>query len=47
VQPAASSGTVVVHGDLRLGNLIVGSGRLLAAIHWELVHIGHPREDFG
>ncbi len=37
--------TVIVHGDLRLGNVIVGPGGLAAAIDWELVHLGDPLED--
>lgn len=39
------SGRVVVHGDLRLGNLIVGPDGLNAAIDWEMVHLGDPMED--
>jgi aminoglycoside phosphotransferase (APT) family kinase protein len=38
---------VTVHGDLRLGNLIVGPDSLLAVIDWELVHAGNPAEDLG
>jgi aminoglycoside phosphotransferase (APT) family kinase protein len=38
---------VVVHGDLRLGNLIVGADGLRAVIDWELVHAGDPAEDLG
>ena len=38
---------VIVHGDLRLGNLIVGPDSLLAVIDWELVHAGSPAEDLG
>jgi len=38
---------VIVHGDLRLGNLIVGPDSLLAVIDWELVHAGNPAEDLG
>jgi len=38
---------VVVHGDLRLGNVIVGPDGLRAAIDWELVHLGDPLEDLG
>lgn len=37
----------VVHGDFRLGNLIVGKGGLRAVLDWELVHIGDPIEDLG
>jgi hypothetical protein len=38
---------VIVHGDLRLGNLIVGPDSLHAVIDWELVHAGNPAEDLG
>jgi aminoglycoside phosphotransferase (APT) family kinase protein len=37
----------VVHGDFRLGNLIVGHEGLNAVIDWELVHIGDVLEDLG
>ena len=36
---------VIVHGDLRLGNLIVDDDGLAAAIDWELAHLGDPLED--
>jgi aminoglycoside phosphotransferase (APT) family kinase protein len=36
---------VVVHGDLRLGNVIVDADGLAAVIDWELVHLGDPVED--
>lgn len=38
---------VVVHGDFRLGNLIVGVDGLRAVIDWELAHLGDPMEDLG
>ena len=38
---------VIVHGDLRLGNLVVGPDSLRAVIDWELVHAGDPAEDLG
>jgi aminoglycoside phosphotransferase (APT) family kinase protein len=41
-EPAA---TVIVHGDLRLGNVIVDDQGLAAVIDWELVHLGDPLED--
>jgi aminoglycoside phosphotransferase (APT) family kinase protein len=41
----ARTATVVVHGDLRLGNVLVGPDGLRAVIDWELVHLGDPVED--
>lgn len=38
---------VTVHGDLRLGNLVVGPQSLRAVIDWELVHAGNPASDLG
>jgi aminoglycoside phosphotransferase (APT) family kinase protein len=40
-------GTAIVHGDFRMGNLIVDSSRLAAVLDWELVHRGDPLEDLG
>jgi len=37
----------VVHGDFRLGNLMVGEDGLRAVLDWELAHLGDPREDLG
>jgi aminoglycoside phosphotransferase (APT) family kinase protein len=37
----------VVHGDFRLGNVIVGEQGLNAVIDWELAHVGDPMEDLG
>jgi aminoglycoside phosphotransferase (APT) family kinase protein len=39
--------TAVVHGDFRLGNLIVDESGLAAVLDWELVHRGDPLEDLG
>jgi aminoglycoside phosphotransferase (APT) family kinase protein len=39
------TGRAVVHGDLRLGNVIVAPDGLRAVIDWELVHVGDPVED--
>jgi aminoglycoside phosphotransferase (APT) family kinase protein len=41
----ARTATTIVHGDLRLGNVIVDDQGLAAAIDWELVHVGDPLED--
>ena len=35
----------VVHGDYRMGNLIVDDSGLAAVLDWELVHIGEVYED--
>ncbi len=43
----APSRTTVVHGDFRLGNLIIDSDGLQAVIDWELAHLGDPMEDLG
>ena len=37
----------VVHGDFRLGNLMVGTDGLRAVLDWELAHVGDPMEDLG
>lgn len=37
----------VVHGDFRLGNLLVGHDGLRAVLDWELAHLGDPVEDLG
>ncbi len=35
----------LVHGDFRLGNLLVDDGRLTGVLDWELAHLGDPHED--
>ncbi len=37
--------TVLVHGDFRMGNLIVDGSDLAAVLDWELVHLGEAYED--
>ncbi len=37
----------LVHGDFRLGNMIVGPDGLRAVLDWELAHAGDPMEDLG
>lgn len=38
---------VLVHGDFRNGNLIVGEDGVQAVLDWELAHLGDPMEDLG
>ena len=45
--PDAPPRNAVVHGDFRLGNLIVDGDGLAAVIDWELAHGGDPVEDIG
>lgn len=39
------TGRAIIHGDFRLGNVIVREDGLRAVLDWELVHIGDPLED--
>jgi aminoglycoside phosphotransferase (APT) family kinase protein len=39
------SARVLVHGDYRMGNLIVDGSDLAAVLDWELVHVGEAHED--
>ena len=45
-RPAAGA-TVTVHGDFRLGNILVGTEGLRGVLDWELAHAGDPAEDIG
>ncbi len=45
--PPARARSTVVHGDFRLGNLMVGAGGLTGVLDWELAHTGDPVEDLG
>ena len=41
-------GAAIVHGDYRLGNMIVGpEGRIAALLDWELCTLGDPLADLG
>ncbi len=42
-----TTGEALVHGDFRLGNLMVGPDGLEAVVDWELAHLGDPMEDLG
>lgn len=37
--------SALVHGDFRLGNLMIDANGLVAALDWEITHIGDPAED--
>ena len=37
--------TTLVHGDFRLGNLMIDADGLVAALDWEITHVGDPAED--
>ncbi len=38
---------VLVHGDFRNGNLVIGPEGVRAVLDWELAHLGDPIEDLG
>jgi aminoglycoside phosphotransferase (APT) family kinase protein len=38
---------VLVHGDFRMGNLMVGERGVTGVLDWELTHLGDPIEDLG
>jgi len=40
-------GAAIVHGDYRLGNMIVGDARIRAVLDWELCTLGDPLADVG
>jgi aminoglycoside phosphotransferase (APT) family kinase protein len=44
-QAPASTGLVLVHGDFRLGNWVVGPEGLRAVLDWEFASLGDPHED--
>lgn len=44
-RPSTESTPMVVHGDMRTGNIMVGSDGLRAVLDWEAVHLGDPMED--
>lgn len=42
-----SRGAVLVHGDFRVGNLLVTEQGLVGVLDWEFAHLGDPVEDLG
>jgi aminoglycoside phosphotransferase (APT) family kinase protein len=47
LERAAAAPRTLVHGDFRLGNLMLGPEGVRAVLDWELAHIGDPLEDLG
>lgn len=43
----ATAAPTVVHGDFRMGNVMVDERDISAVLDWELVHLGDPAEDIG
>ncbi len=43
--PGEPAALRLVHGDYRLGNVIVGTEGLRAVLDWEIAHLGDPAED--
>jgi len=46
-KPDAAPKRTLVHGDFRMGNLMVDESGLAAVLDWELPHVGDPFEDLG
>jgi aminoglycoside phosphotransferase (APT) family kinase protein len=43
----APASRTFVHGDFRMGNLLVAASGVSAVLDWELCHLGDPVEDLG
>ena len=46
-KPEPAPKRTLVHGDFRMGNLMVDESGLSAVLDWELPHLGDPFEDLG
>jgi aminoglycoside phosphotransferase (APT) family kinase protein len=46
-EPPPPAALTVVHGDFRVGNLLVAPEGLSAVLDWEFAHLGDPHEDLG
>ncbi|MDZ4718378.1 MAG: phosphotransferase family protein [Roseiflexaceae bacterium] len=44
-EPSPPSRLALVHGDFRIGNMMVTQGGLTGILDWEFAHIGDPNED--
>jgi len=42
-----TSERVLLHGDFRMGNLMISSQGISGVLDWELAHIGDPAQDLG
>ena len=40
-------GATIVHGDYRIGNMLIANGRMAALLDWELCTLGDPLADLG
>jgi aminoglycoside phosphotransferase (APT) family kinase protein len=45
--PGPCPDTSIVHGDLRLGNMVIGADRVRAFLDWEMAGLGDWRADIG
>lgn len=45
--PPEARPQALVHGDFRLGNLLIDHAGINAVLDWELAHLGNPIEDLG
>lgn len=43
--PPAFDPPVLVHGDFRMGNLLIDGSGLTAVLDWEIAHLGDPHQD--
>jgi aminoglycoside phosphotransferase (APT) family kinase protein len=44
-EPEPPAHLVLLHGDYRIGNMMVGENGLVSVLDWEFAHIGDPYED--
>lgn len=44
-EPSAPKNLSLLHGDYRIGNVIVNEAGLVSVLDWEFAHIGDPYED--
>lgn len=44
-EPPPPERLTLIHGDYRIGNLVVGAEGLVGVLDWEFAHVGDPAED--